>query len=454
VRLTFLGAAGTVTGSKLLVESGEARVLVDCGLYQGVKKLRLRNWERLPVDPASLGAVVLTHAHIDHSGYLPALVRDGFAGPVFCTAPTRDLAEILLPDSGKLHEEDAAYANRKRFSRHEPALPLYTEEDARRVSPQLAPVAFGERLAVAGLALRFVPAGHILGAASVEIEGGAGRLLVSGDLGRWNDPLMRPPATPSPADWVVLESTYGDRRHGEEDPVEAVAAVLRRSAGRDGILLLPSFAVGRAQSLLYCLHEAFRRGIAPRVPVFVNSPMATDATRLYQRWAAFHRLSDRECAEVFGVASFVRSVEESKRLNERLGPLVILSASGMATGGRVLHHLKKLLPDARNAVLLPGFQVPGTRGADLARGAEAIKIHGEWVPVRAEVVQLGLLSAHADQRDLLRWLAACGSRARRVFLVHGEPAACDALRVRVRDELGLAAHVPDHLEAAELAPRP
>jgi len=451
VRLTFLGAAGTVTGSKFLVEAPGARVLVDCGVYQGVKKLRLRNWEPLPFEPSSLDAVVLTHAHIDHSGYLPALVRDGFRGSVHCTPPTRELLEILLPDSGKLHEEDAAYANRKHFSKHEPALPLYREEDARNVFPQLHAVGFGERVRIAGLSLRFVPAGHILGAASAELEAAGGRLLFSGDLGRWNDPLMHPPAAPAPADWIVLESTYGDRRHPDQDPVAAVAEVLRRTVLRGGILLLPSFAVGRAQSLLYCLHESFRRELAPRVPVYVNSPMATSATRLYQRFSSYHRLSEGECEAVFEVASFVRSVEESKRLNERREPLVIVSASGMATGGRVLHHLRALLPDPRNTVLLPGFQAPGTRGADLAAGAESIKIHGGRVPVRAEVAQLNLLSAHADQRDLLRWLGSCGAGARRVFVVHGEPAASDALRVRVRDDLGLAVTVPDHLEAVELA---
>jgi metallo-beta-lactamase family protein len=450
MRIGFYGAAGTVTGSKFLIESGGTRVLVDCGLYQGVKQLRERNWARTPWDPAELDAVVLTHAHIDHSGYLPALVRDGFEGTVHATPPTQALCELLLPDSGRLQEEDAEYANRKRFSKHDPALPLYTEEDALRALERFSPLAFDNELAIGELRIRFSPAGHILGAASLAVRSPQGSVVFSGDLGRSDDLLMRPPAPPPEADWIVVESTYGDRLHPETDPVQEIAGILRRTLQRGGTLLMPSFAVGRAQTLLYCLHEIFRKQPGLQVPVYVNSPMATSATALYQRFVDYHRLSREQCAAVCDVAEFVRSVDESRELNARKGPMVIISASGMATGGRVLHHLRTLAPDERNTILLPGFQAPGTRGADLAAGVDSVKIHGRYVPVRAEVVQLGLLSAHADRQDLLDWLRAAPKPPREVFVVHGEPAAADALRRRVKDELGCPVRVSGYREIATL----
>jgi metallo-beta-lactamase family protein len=452
VRLAFYGAVGTVTGSKFLVESGATRVLVDCGLFQGLKQLRLRNWSPPPFAPERLDAVVLTHAHIDHSGYLPALVRAGFAGPVYCTPPTRALCQILLPDSGRLQEEDAAYANRKSFSKHHPALPLYGERDAEAALRRLRPVEFGEEIAVGALRARFTPAGHILGAASALLRDASGSLLVSGDLGRSDDLIMPPPAPPADADWIVMESTYGDRSHEERDPVEAIAAVLRRTLDRGGALLCPSFAVGRAQALLVCLHRAFEKGLAPRVPVFVNSPMATDVSALYEDFRAYHRLSPAETSDAIGrLARFVRSVEESRELAARRGPHVVISASGMATGGRVLHHLRALAPDARNTILLPGFQAVGTRGADLAAGAKAIKMHGELVPVRAEVVQMGILSAHADREDLCAWLASAPRPPRELFLVHGEPGASDALRRTLKATLPREPRVPEQGDAVTLA---
>jgi metallo-beta-lactamase family protein len=450
VRIGFYGAVGTVTGSKYLVEASGARLLVDCGLFQGLKQLRLRNWAEPPFEPASLDAVLLSHAHLDHSGYLPALVRAGFSGPIYCTPPTRALCQILLPDSGRIQEEDAAYANRKKFSKHEPALPLYTERDALAALARFESVGFGAPIRLGTLRARLVPAGHILGAASVELSGERGTALFSGDLGRSDDLLMPPPAPPGDADWIVMESTYGDRSHGERDPLEAIAALLRRTCERGGVLLIPSFAVGRAQTLLYCLHEIFARGLAPRVPVFVNSPMATDVSALYEQFHGYHRLSAAEVATMCDVAEFVRSVEESRELAARRGPHVVISASGMATGGRVLHHLRALAPDARNTILMPGFQAAGTRGADLVAGAEAIKIHGEYVPVKAEVVQLDLLSAHADREDLCAWLGAAPRAPRQVYLVHGEPAAADALRRTLKGKLGREPHVPEYKEVIPL----
>jgi len=450
VRIEFLGATGTVTGSKYRVEAGGTRVLVDCGLYQGVKVLRRRNWASLPFDPSTLDAVLLTHAHIDHSGYLPALVRDGFEGPIYCTEPTDELCRILLPDAAYLQEEDAGYANRKGFSRHHPALPLFTAADADAAIAQLRPIPFDEDLAVGKLRARFRPAGHILGAASITIEHAGRRLLLSGDLGRTDDLLMVPPAPPGAPDWVVIESTYGDRLHPPGDPVEGIAEILNRTLARDGILLIPSFAVGRAQTLLHCLHQAFRRGLAKRVPVFVNSPMATDVTRLFQRLADYHRLDAAEAAEVCAVAHYVRSVEESQALCARRDPAVIVSASGMATGGRVLHHLRALAPDPRNTLFFPGFQAPGTRGDAIVHGAERVKIHGQEVAIRAEVVQMDGLSAHADQAGLLEWLGRCERPPKEVFVTHGESLPADTLRRRIQDDLGYPARVPEDREGVDL----
>jgi metallo-beta-lactamase family protein len=449
--LAFLGATGTVTGSKYRVRSGKAQLLVDCGLYQGVKQLRLRNRKPPPVDVERLDALVLSHAHIDHSGYLPALVRDGYEGPVYCTPATRALCGILLPDAGRIQEEDAEYANRKHFSKHHPALPLYTEEDAMRALERLVPLDFGEELAIGDLRVELRPAGHILGAASVAIRRGGRCLLFSGDLGRSDDLLMLPPTPPGRADWIVCESTYGDRLHDKEDPIEAIGGLLRETLERSGMLLIPSFAVGRAQTVLYCLHEAFRRGLAPEVPIYLNSPMATSVTALYSRFASLHRLDRAECAEVFDSVHYVRSVDESKDLSQRgTFPGVIVSASGMATGGRVLHHLKTLAPDSRNTILLPGFQAEGTRGEALASGAEAVKIHGGYVPVRARVVQLDILSAHADQIGLMDWVQACEGEPRAVYLTHGNPRASDTLRRLLQERMQTAVSTPEYRDEVEL----
>ena len=450
MKLTFLGATGTVTGSKYLVEADGERILVDCGLYQGVKQLRTRNWKPLPVEPASIQAVLLSHAHVDHSGFLPALVRDGFEGPAYCTLPTQDLCEILLPDAGRLQEEDAGYANRKGFSRHHPALPLYTEADAERALRSISACRFDEWQEVGRFRFRFRPAGHILGAASVELEHSGRRVLFSGDLGRPDDLLMHAPEPPGDPNWVVIESTYGDRQHAEADPFEALAEVLTRTIERDGILLIPSFAVGRAQTLLYCLHEIFARGLAREVPVYVNSPMATDVTALFRRSCDYHRLPEDLCGAVCDVAQYTRSPEESKQLVARRDPAVIISASGMASGGRVLHHLRALAPEARHTILFPGFQAPGTRGDALVRGAGSIKIHGRYVPVEAEVLQMDILSAHADQNDLLQWLGRADATPEQVYVTHGEAVPADSLRLKIEETLGYRARVPDYLETVEL----
>jgi metallo-beta-lactamase family protein len=450
MKLTFLGATGTVTGSKYLLEAEGEKVLVDCGLYQGVKQLRLRNWKPLPVDPESIHSVLLTHAHIDHSGYLPALVRDGFRGRVFCTPPTGELCKILLPDAGRLQEEDAGYANRKGFSKHRPALPLYTEQDAEYSLSAISNVGFDVWKKAGPFRFRLRQAGHILGAASVEVEHRGQHVLFSGDLGRPHDLLMHPPASPGSPNWIVIESTYGDRMHEQMDPFEALAKVLTRTIERGGILLIPSFAVGRAQTLLYCLHEIFRRGLAEPVEVYVNSPMATSVTELFRRASEYHRLPEDLCRTVCEVARYAKTRDESIQLTAKRNPAAIISASGMASGGRVLHHLRALAPDARNTILFPGFQAPGTRGYAMVNGASSVKIHGERVPVEAEVIQLDIFSAHADQAGLLDWLRRCDTTPRGVFVTHGEAVPSDVLRLEIKDQLGYRVEVPEYRETVDL----
>lgn len=452
MKLHFLGGAGTVTGSKYLLEHGRHRLLVDCGLFQGVKQLRLRNWLPLPVPAAEIDAVLLTHAHIDHSGFLPRLVKLGFRGRVHATGPTRDLCALLLPDSARLMEEEADYANRHGFSRHKPALPLFDEADARRALECLDVHEFDvEFEPVPGMRARLSRAGHILGAASVRVEAAGRSVLFSGDLGRADDLLMPPPAPPPRSDWVVVESTYGDRLHAPVDAAAELAAVIARTAARGGMVLIPAFAVARAQALLHVIAGLKDERRIPDLPVYLNSPMAADVTGLYRRWRHEHRLDEAQCARMCGVAKIVNTVEESKRLNGLRLPSIIVSASGMASGGRVVHHLKAYAPDHRNTIVLAGFQAAGTRGAALASGAPSVKIHGEYVPVRAEVVQLDALSAHADRDGLLAWLAALPAAPRGVFVTHGEPVASDALRLAIEERHGWPVVVPEDRQVAELA---
>jgi metallo-beta-lactamase family protein len=452
VELTFLGAAGTVTGSKYLLRSGGRSVLVDCGLFQGLKALRLRNWAPPPVRPRDVGAVVLTHAHLDHSGYLPRFIAQGFAGPVHASPGTRDLCAILLPDSGHLQEEEARYANKRGFSKHKPALPLYTEADARRSLKQFATVPFRRETDVAGgFKLTLRPAGHILGAAIAELRAAQTRVVFSGDLGRMNDPIMRPPTPVSEADYLVVESTYGNRRHDAADAEDALGRHLSRAVERGGVVIIPSFAVGRAQSLLYFISRLKARGALQDVPVYLNSPMAIDATRLYHRYRAEHRLTPEQCQAACTVATMVNTADESRALNERGGPMIIVSASGMATGGRVLHHLKAFAPEARNMILLAGFQAAGTRGAALAAGATEVKIHGEYVAVRAEVVKMDSMSAHADYGEILDWLRRFKRPPKRTFVTHGEPAAADEMRRRIEETLGWPVSVPEYGEKVGLS---
>ena len=452
IHLSFLGATGTVTGSKYLLENGQRRVLIDCGLFQGYKQLRERNWARLSVDPRSIDAVVLTHAHLDHSGYIPLLIRNGFSGPVISTLATAKLCRLLLPDSGHLMEADARYANRHGFSRHDPALPLYTQADAERSLARFKPARFEEQTDILdGCSVTFRPAGHILGAASVEVAWEGIRVVFSGDLGRFGSGTMVDPQLVERADYLLVESTYGDRHHDPADPEEFLEDVIARTSGRGGTVVIPAFAVGRAQSLLFHLSRLRRRGRLSGVPVFLDSPMATDASDLFCEHLGEHRLTADQCREACGVATYVREVEASKQLDRDPMPKVIISASGMATGGRVLHHLKRYAPDRRSTILLSGFQAGGTRGAALKGGATEIKIHGEYVPVRAEVTSLDMLSAHADRDELLRWLGGFQAAPRMIFVIHGEAEASDSLRHAIRERLGWPARVPEYLERVELS---
>lgn len=451
MRLHFLGGTGTVTGSKYLLDHGGKQLLVDCGLFQGLKQLRLRNWDALPLHASQVDAVLLTHAHIDHSGFVPRLVSGGFKGPVYCTAATRELCELLLPDCGRLQEEEADYANRHGQTRHKPALPLYTEEEARRALERFEVLSVDEEHSIwPGWRWRLRRAGHILGAASVRVAWDGGSVLFSGDLGRDDDILMRPPQPPDDADVVLVESTYGDRSHRAGDVMAELAAVINRTAARGGVVVIPAFAVGRAQTLLHCVQELKRAGRIPAMPLYLNSPMAADATRIYQRHAEEHRLTPEQCAALYREVKVVQTVEQSKALNQLKFPSIIVSASGMATGGRVLHHLEAYAPDPRNTVLFTGFQAAGTRGASMVGGATAVKIHGQYVPVRAEVVQLDLLSAHADSAQLLDWLARLRRPPRQVFVVHGEAEAADTLRRSIGERFDWPARVPEYREAVEL----
>jgi metallo-beta-lactamase family protein len=452
MHLTFLGGTGTVTGSKYLLTAGPATILVDCGLFQGYKQLRLRNWAALPFDAAALDAVVLTHAHLDHSGYLPLLVKAGFKGKIFCSEATYELCRILLPDSGHLQEEDAAAATRHGYSQHHPAMPLYTEEDARVSLRQFSTVPFDTEFAVAGgLKACFRRGGHILGAAIVRIDDGGRGITFSGDLGRSDDPVMVAPAPLQPTDYLVVESTYGNRVHDRTDPLIALGDAIRATAARGGVVVIPAFAVGRAQNLMYYIHLLKVSGAIPAIlPVYLDSPMARDATAIYHKHRRDHRLTAEQCHAMCHAATIINTVEESKELDRRGGPKVIISASGMATGGRVLHHIKTFADDPRNTILFAGHQAGGTRGAALIEGAGSIRIHGQQVRVRAQVAYVENLSAHADSEEILAWLSAVGTPPRRTFITHGEPAASEALRARIKHELRWDCEVPEHLQQVRL----
>ncbi len=449
--VSFLGGSGTVTGSRFLLETAQSKLLVDCGLFQGCKQLRLKNWQPLGVDPAGLDAVILTHAHLDHSGYLPALVRQGFSKQVLCTELTRELCDILLPDAARIQESDAEHANREGFSRHHPAKPLYTERDARRILQHFRTSRFGEEQTLpGGQKLKFLRAGHILGAAIVQLDIDGRRITFSGDIGRYNCPLMHPPERIPSTDYLVVESTYGNSDHPDADPEDLLEDVICRTIARGGTVVVPSFAVGRAQTLLYHLSRLRKSGRIPPVPIYLDSPMAIDASDLFCRQDGGARLSKEDARAACSVADYIRDPELSRRTIADPAPKIVLSASGMATGGRVLNYLKRYAPDPNSTILFAGYQAGGTRGAHMLAGAERIKIHGAWHKVRAEVLNLHMLSAHADASEIMRWLSGFEAPPRKTFVVHGEPDASDALRHRIQEELGWDCEVPEQGQRVEL----
>lgn len=456
--IQFLGAARTVTGSRFLLEHEGRQVLVDCGLFQGLKEIRKRNWEPMPLDVNRLDAVVLTHAHIDHTGGLPRLVSEGYRGPVFSTSGTRDLCGLLLPDSARIHEEEARYANKKGFSKHKPALPLYTSADAEKALEQFETFGYGRpKEIVPGITLTFVQAGHILGSAICvfDLLSTKQRVVFTGDLGRYNAPILKDPIAVDWATTLVAESTYGDRTHAETRPMDLLADAVNDMVVRGGVLVIPAFAVGRTQELLYHLDNLERAGRIPEVPVFVDSPMACNATPIYLAHANDHDLTMRELIEEGKTplqtrsTRFVVSAKESRTINAFTGPGIIISASGMATGGRILHHLARRLPDPRNTVLFVGYQAVGTRGRRMLEGEPTVRIHGHEVEVKAKLTQISGFSAHADWKELLQWMDGFTRPPKQVLLVHGEDSALTALQARVHEK-GWPAYIPDHLERVEL----
>lgn len=444
MRVHFLGAAETVTGSKFLVQDENTQILVDCGMFQGLKELREMNWLEFDFHVSQIDAVILTHAHLDHCGALPILVREGFKGPIFCTEPTAALTRLILLDSAKIQEEDAEYANKKGFSKHSPALPLYTVEDAEKVLEHFVTVDLKEEFQIGTLQARLFMAGHILGAASAWISNGKKSVYFSGDLGRYEDPLMPPPEAPQGVDMLVMESTYGHKNHSAVSSKEVLKEEILAVAKDRGVLLIPSFSVGRSQNILYEIVELKRNGEIPAtVPVYFNSPMGSDACALYEKYYPFHKLGRGQFAELMSEIHSVKTSEASKDLNQsQQRPMVIIAASGMLTGGRVLHHLKAFGGYAKNRILLAGFQSPGTRGRDLLEGKREIKIHGQFHEIKSKIIPADSFSAHADQSELLKWIQSAKEAPKKVFLVHGELNAAKELAQKIESELGLSVEIP------------
>lgn len=459
--LTFYGATGTVTGSRFLFEVDQKRFLIDCGLFQGTKENRLKNWDKFPVDPKRIDRILLTHAHIDHSGYLPRLHHEGYSGPIHCTHATRDLCEILLRDSAHIQMEDARWANKRGISRHKPALPLYRVKDAERVMQLFEPLYFGQDFYVNdNLRIKFKDSGHILGSGYVEFKtrhsSDSRKILFSGDLGRPGRPILRDPVQVFNIDYLVLESTYGNRLHTESNPKEELARVINESVDKCGVLLIPAFAIGRTQTLLFDIRDLEERGVIPSLPVYVDSPMAVDATEIFEKHRGDYDLESK-VLELSGKrilqpkqVHIVRNRKQSKKINEIKRGAIIISSSGMLTGGRILHHLAQRISDACNTVLLIGYQAQGTRGRALLEGKKEIKIHGEMKPVRAQIKTISGYSGHADYNEILAWLMGFNRPPKNTFLVHGEPEAARALKAKITEKFGWKVTIPEYGERFEL----
>lgn len=451
MKIKFLGATQTVTGSKYLIEHNGSRVLIDCGLFQGFKELRLRNWDKFAIDPATIDYVVLTHAHIDHSGYLPLLVKQGFKGKIYSSFATYDLCKILLPDSGFLQEEDAARANKYNYTKHKPALPLYSEEDAIKSLKYFKPVACDKNIILEnGLSFILKNSGHILGSNFVILTDGATSVTFSGDLGRLDDPILKPPTKLENTDYLLIESTYGNRLHEAVDPALEIKEIINSTVAKGGTILIPAFAVGRAQAVLYYIEKLKRTKEIADIPVFLDSPMAISATELFHKYRGELKISENTCADICKIATYVRSIDESKAIDLSPMPKIIISASGMATGGRILHHLKFFASDHKNTILFTGFQAGGTRGDRIVRGEKAVKIHGQMIEINARVENLSSTSAHADYAEILEWLSNFKTAPKQVFITHGEEEAAKSLQEKIIKKFGWNIKIPHYLESFNL----
>lgn len=450
MKITFLGAAEEVTGSKYLVEHDTTKILVDCGLFQGQKESTQRNWDPLPLEPKDIDALVLTHAHIDHTGYIPLLVKKGFAGKIYCSKATYELCEILLRDNAFLQEEHAESTNKYNKTRTTPALPLYTVEDVERALPSFETIEYDTLIKVGALQMKLIYSGHILGASFVVISDGKQTLTFSGDLGDFNQPIMKSPPFLKQTDFLVVESTYGDRVHDEKDPLKPLAAIINETVARGGIIIIPAFAVGRTQTVLYCLYQLRQKKLIPNIPIFLDSPMAISVTDLFCQFLDEHKLDRALCQDVFDIATYTRTREESKQLADIRYPAIIIAGSGMAEGGRVVHHLKNFIGDDKNTVLFVGFQAYGTRGRRLVEGEKEIKIFGEWYPVRAKIEKINTLSAHADSNEILAWLSHFETKPKKVFVTHGELEAAQALQKNIEKRFGWSVVVPKYRDSFNL----
>lgn len=438
MKLTFLGGTETVTGSKYLLESDGNRYLIDCGLFQGLKELRLRNWDQFPVDPRTIKAVIMTHAHLDHCGYLPLLVKQGFHGSIYSSFPTRDLCRIILLDSGRLQEEDARRANKYNYSKHKPALALYTEKDAEQCLKLFHPVEFEKVFPLKeGISFILERSGHILGSSFVTIKVSGVEVVFSGDLGRPNDPIMRHAVQIKNADYLIMESTYGNRLHPKIDASIQLASVINSVVSKNGTLVIPAFAIGRAQTILYYIYKLKEEKLIPdNIPVYIDSPMALEATELWRKFTEEYSITPEECKKVCDSAIYIRSQEESKRINASKGSSIIISASGMAEGGRVLHHISFYGPKPENTILFAGYQAEGTRGDRLLKGEKLIKIYGQMIPIQAQIASLENLSSHADYAEIIEWLRGLDSPPKEIFLTHGETNASEFLRDKIIEAFG------------------
>lgn len=449
MKITFLGAAQQVTGSKYLIEHENSTILVDCGLFQGEKEIRKHNWDDFAIEPSSIHAIVLTHSHLDHTGYIPALVKKGFKGKIYCSKATSALTAIVLKDSGFLQEEDAKKANESGKSSHSPALPLYTQKDAEKAITFFQSVDYDTVFAVGSLKIKLIQSFHILGSSFVLVSDGKKTLTFSGDLGRPEQLIMKAPPHLQQTDFLVLESTYGDRIHVKDDPIQLLGAMINDTIKRNGMLIIPAFAIERTQTILYCLYQLQQKQIIPKIPIFVDSPMATNVTELFFSFPEEHKLSPELSKNVFNIASYVHSTEESKSIDHHQPPVIIIAGSGMAEGGRVLHHFKHFISDTKNTIVFVGFQAPGTHGYSLINGVDQIEIDDVWYPVHAQIKTIDSFSAHADYSEILQWLSSFQTKPK-VFLTHGQLESAQFLKKKIEDRFGWSVVIPKPLESFEL----